>query len=40
MHVPDDSVETCRVSKVHDKVVIHGMNREYHMQSREGPGGI
>lgn len=38
MHLPNDGVKACRVSKVHDKVVIHGMDCEYHIQSRKDPG--
>jgi len=40
MHVPNDVVKACRISKVHDKVVIHGMDCEYHIQSRKDPVGM
>jgi hypothetical protein len=40
MHVPNDGVKACLVSKVHDKVVIHGMDCEYHIQSCKDPDGM
>ena len=38
--VPGDGVKAFLVSKVHDKVVIHGMDCEYHMQSCKDTVGI
>jgi len=40
MHLPDHCVKACRVSKVHDKVVIGGVDCEYHIQSRKDPVGM
>lgn len=40
MHVPDDGAKASRISKVHDKIVIHGMDCEYQVKSRKGPVGV